>query len=168
MTNPTLQIIIGATRPGRIGPVIAQWFYGIAVAHGGFTVELVDLVDVDLPLLDEPDNPARGGRYHHDHTKAWSALVSRGDAFVFVVPEYNNGYNSATKNAIDYLYPEWSDKAVGMVSYGGNVGAGTRAVQALKQVLPGSQSFSGPRVGQHSVRLYLVRRRPQFSARERS
>ena len=138
---PTLQIIIGATRPGRIGPVIAAWFHTIAVAHGNFRVELVDLVDVGLPLLDEPENPARGGSYQHDHTKAWSELIGRGDAFVFVVPEYNNGYNAATKNAIDFLYHEWSDKAVGMVSYGGNVGAGTRAVQALKQVFLAVKSF---------------------------
>lgn len=134
MALPTLQIIIGATRPGRVGPTIARWFESVAVAHGGFTVEVVDLFDMALPLLDEPENPARGGRYHHAHTIEWSAVISRGDAFVFIVPEYNNGYNSATKNAIDFLYHEWSDKAVGIVSYGGNVGAGTRAVQSLKQV----------------------------------
>ena len=131
---PTLQIIVGATRPGRIGPSIAAWFHDVAVRHGGFEVELVDLVDQQLPLLDEPENPARGGQYQHAHTKAWSATVHRGDAYVFVVPEYNNGYNAATKNAIDFLYHEWRDKPVGMVSYGGNVGAGTRAVQGLKQV----------------------------------
>lgn len=134
VARPTLHVVIGATRPGRLGPTIARWFTGIAEQHGGFRVELVDLAEVALPLLDEPENPARGGAYHHDHTKAWSATVQRADTFVFVVPEYNNGYNAATKNAIDYLYHEWRDKTVGMVSYGGNVGAGTRAVQALKQV----------------------------------
>lgn len=51
-----------------------------------------------------------------------------------VIPEYNYGYNSATKNAIDYLHNEWAYKALGFVSYGG-VAAGTRAVQALKQVV---------------------------------
>ena len=134
MSRPVLQVIIGATRPGRIGPTIAEWFSAIAERHGGFDIELVDLAEVALPLLDEPENPARGGTYHHDHSKAWSETVKRADAFVFVVPEYNNGYNAATKNAIDYLYHEWRDKAVGIVSYGGNVGAGTRAAQALKQV----------------------------------
>ena len=141
MADPTLQVIIGATRPGRIGPVIARWFSAIAVAHGGFSVELIDLVDVGLPMLDEPENPARGGTYHHDHTRAWSETVTRGDAFVFVVPEYNNSYNAATKNAIDFLYREWADKAVGMVSYGGNIGAGTRAVQALKPVFLSVRAF---------------------------
>lgn len=134
MPQPVLQVIIGATRPGRLGPTIARWFTDIAESHGGFDVELVDLAEVGLPLLDEPENPARGGAYHHDHSKAWSATVQRADSFVFVVPEYNNGYNAATKNAIDYLYHEWRDKAVAIVSYGGNVGAGTRAAQALKQV----------------------------------
>lgn len=134
MSQPALQVIIGATRPGRVGPKIAAWFYDVATRHGGFDVELVDLADVGLPLLDEPENPARGGTYFHPHTKAWSATVKRADCLVFVVPEYNNSFNAATKNAIDYLYQEWRDKPVGMVSYGGNVGAGTRAVQALKHV----------------------------------
>lgn len=134
MPLSTLQVIIGATRPGRVGPTIATWFRDIAVRRGGFEVELVDLAEVGLPLLDEPENPARGGSYRNEHTRAWSATVQRADSLVFVVPEYNNGYNAATKNAIDYLYREWRDKPVGMVSYGGNVGAGTRAVQALKPV----------------------------------
>ncbi|HEY0933599.1 MAG TPA: NAD(P)H-dependent oxidoreductase [Trebonia sp.] len=134
MPPSTLQVIIGATRPGRVGPGIAAWFHDIAARHGGFDVELVDLAEVGLPLLDEPENPARGGSYRHEHTKAWSATVQRAGSFVFVVPEYNNSYNAATKNAIDYLYHEWRDKPVGMVSYGGNIGAGTRAVQALKPV----------------------------------
>lgn len=134
MPQPVLQVIIGATRPGRLGPTIARWFTDIAQSHGGFDVELVDLAEVGLPLLDEPENPARGGAYYHDHSKTWSATVQRADSFVFVVPEYNNSFNAATKNAIDYLYHEWRDKAVGIVSYGGNVGAGTRAAQALKHV----------------------------------
>ncbi len=135
MSRSTLQLIIGATRPGRLGPAIATWFTDIAIRHGGFDIEVVDLADVGLPLLDEPVNPAMGEAHLHDHSKAWSATIQRGDCFVFVLPEYNNSFNAATKNAIDYLYHEWRDKPVGLVSYGGNVGAGTRAVQALKQVL---------------------------------
>lgn len=128
----TLQVIIGSTRPGRVGLPVASWFAGRA-ASSAFDVEVVDLAEVALPLLDEPHHP-RLGRYEHEHTRAWSATVRRGDAYVFVVPEYNYGYNAATKNAIDYLHAEWKNKPVGFVSYGG-VAAGTRAVQALKQVV---------------------------------
>ncbi|KXX55881.1 NADPH-dependent FMN reductase [Rhodococcus sp. LB1] len=131
MSSPTLQVIIGSTRPVRAGAAVAAWFADVARADSGFTVETVDLTEVGLPLLDEPGRPMLG-RYVHQHTRDWSATISRGDAFV-VVPEYNHGYNAATKNAIDYLWAEWRDKPVGFVSYGG-LAAGTRAVQGLRQV----------------------------------
>jgi NAD(P)H-dependent FMN reductase len=133
MSKPTLQIIIASTRPGRVGPSVAAWIYERAVAHGGFDVELVDLAEVNLPMFDEPKHP-RFGEYVHQHTKDWSATISRAEAFIFVIPEYNYGFNAAIKNALDYLNREWRGKAVGFVSYGG-VAAGTRAVQMLKQVV---------------------------------
>lgn len=133
MTNPVLQIIIASTRPGRVGPSVASWIHERAIAHGGFDVELVDLAEVNLPMFDEPKHP-RLRQYVHQHTKDWSATIKRADAFIFVVPEYNYGFNAAIKNAIDYLNAEWQHKPVGFVSYGG-VAAGTRAVQMLKQVI---------------------------------
>lgn len=133
MTKPTLQIIIGSTRPGRVGPAVASWFYDCAVKPGTFDVELIDLAEVNLPMFNEPKHP-RFGEYTHQHTKDWSATIRRGDAYVFVLPEYNYAFNAALKNAIDYLHTEWQYKPVGFVSYGG-VAAGTRAVQMLKQVV---------------------------------
>jgi NAD(P)H-dependent FMN reductase len=129
----TLKIIIGSTRPGRAGGPVGEWFHQLAVRHASFGTELVDLAKVGLPLLDEPENP-RHGRYAHEHTKRWSQTVAAGDAFVFVVPEYNHGYNAATKNALDYLHEEWRNKPVGFVSYGG-IAAGTRSVQMLIPVV---------------------------------
>lgn len=133
MAQPRLQIIIGSTRPGRRGAAVGRWFHDIAVRHGGFDVELVDLAEVDLPLLDEPEPPGRG-RYSHDHTRRWSKTVSAGRAYVLVVPEYNHSYNAATKNALDFLDREWRDKPVGFVGYGG-IAAGARAIQALIPVV---------------------------------
>ena len=133
MARPLLQVLIASTRPGRIGPAFAAWFVARAEQHGGFEVEVVDLAEVALPFMDERHHP-RLAKYEHEHTKAWSATVSRADAFVFVTPEYNYGYNAVLKNAIDYLHKEWADKPLGFVSYGG-VAAGTRSVQQLKQVV---------------------------------
>jgi len=127
---PHLQIVIASTRPSRKGPAVALWFEQIARTHGGFDVEMVDLAEVDLPLIDEPEHP-RLRKYHHEHTKAWSARVSRADAFVFVTPEYNFSIAPALVNAIDYLVHEWAYKPVGYVSYGG-VSGGLRAVQMSK------------------------------------
>ncbi|MFJ4621040.1 NADPH-dependent FMN reductase [Streptomyces sp. NPDC088812] len=130
---PRLMIVAGSTRPGRAGLPITRWFGERARAHGGFDVTVVDLAEIALPLLDEPDIP-RIRRYTRPHTKEWSATVEAADAVVFVTPEYNFGYPAALKNAIDYLHQEWHHKPVGFVSYGG-VAAGTRAVQQLKQVV---------------------------------
>lgn len=131
---PLLTTVVASTRPGRVGPAFGAWFADRARAHGAFEVEEVDLAEVGLPFLDEPEHP-RARRYVHDHTKAWSATVSRADALVFVTPEYNHGYNAVLKNAVDFLHHEWADKAAGFVSYSGGVAAGTRAVQQLKPVL---------------------------------
>ena len=133
MAKPVLRIIIGSTRPGRVGPSVAAWIAERAREHGGFDVQVTDLAELNLPLLDEPNHP-RLRQYTKQHTKNWSELVDASDAFVFVTPEYNYGFNAALKNAIDYLHNEWVNKAAGIVSYGG-VAAGTRATQMLKQVL---------------------------------
>jgi NAD(P)H-dependent FMN reductase len=129
-----VEIIIASTRPGRVGPTVARWIDESARTHGGFEeIELVDLAEVNLPFMNEPHHP-RLGQYTHQHTRDWSAKVAEADAFVFVMPEYNYGFNAELKNAIDYLHSEWQYKPVGLVSYGG-VAAGARAAQMIKQVV---------------------------------
>jgi NAD(P)H-dependent FMN reductase len=133
VAKPVLQVIIGSTRPGRVGSAVADWIIDRARARGDFEVEVADLAVLNLPIFDEPNHP-RLRQYVNQHTKDWSEIVERSDAFVFVIPEYNYGFNAATKNAIDYLNQEWQNKPAGIVSYGG-VAAGTRAAQMLKQVM---------------------------------
>lgn len=133
MAQPHLQIIVGSTRPGRMGGAVGTWFHELAVRHDRFDVELINLFDVDLPLLDEP-RPAGRGPYTETHTQQWSRTISAGSGYVFVVPEYNHGYNAATKNVLDFLNEEWRHKPVGFVGYGGSAG-GVRAVQALTPVV---------------------------------
>jgi NAD(P)H-dependent FMN reductase len=130
---PRLQIFTVSTRPGRKGPLVTAWFEEQARAHGRFDVELVDLADVNLPLMDEPEHP-RLRRYQHEHTRAWSASVEKADAFVFVTPEYNFSTPPPLLNALDYLVHEWAYKPAGFVSYGG-VSGGLRATQMTKLVL---------------------------------
>jgi NAD(P)H-dependent FMN reductase len=131
--KPLLQIVIASTRPGRVGLPVATWFTEVAHGHRGFAVEVVDLAEVALPMLDEPNHP-RLAQYTHEHTKQWSRTISRADAFVMVTPEYNFGINAALKNALDYLFHEWSYKPVGFVTYG-QISAGTRALQMTKQIV---------------------------------
>jgi len=128
-----LNIIIGSTRPGRVGPTLAAWFDAFAREHGKFEPVLVDLADFALPVYDEPKHP-RLQEYMHDHTKAWAASVAAGDAYVFVSPEYNYFAPPALVNAIQYLSREWAYKPAGILSYGG-ISGGLRAAQALKPLL---------------------------------
>lgn len=124
-------IILGSTRPGRNGEQVARWVLDQAATRTDASFELVDLAEVALPLLDEPFPPAMG-RYQHDHTKRWSETVASFDGFVIVTPEYNHSIPAVLKNALDYLYTEWNDKAVGFVSYGS--AGGTRAAEHLRAI----------------------------------
>lgn len=128
-----LQIIICSTRPGRIGPSVAKWFFDFAKRHPRFESELVDLKDYNLPLYDEPAHP-RLQEYTNEHTKRWSRTVAAADAYVFVTPEYNYCPPPAFVNALNYVYVEWNYKPCGFVSYGG-VSGGMRAVQMEKQLV---------------------------------
>lgn len=128
-----IAVILGSTRPGRRGDQIAAWALKAARAHGGADYELIDLADYELGNLDEPGNPTLQ-QYSHEHTRTWGALIDSFDGYVFVVPEYNHSYPGALKNALDYVYREWNDKAAGIISYGGWV-AGARAAEALRLVL---------------------------------
>ncbi len=128
-----LKVIIASTRPGRGGKAVGDWFYSIAESHAAFYTELLDLAELNLPFLDEPEHP-RLQRYTLPHTKAWSETIAAGDAFIFIMPEYNYGYPAPLKNALDMLSVEWANKPCSFVSYGGIAG-GTRAVQQLKQVV---------------------------------
>jgi NAD(P)H-dependent FMN reductase len=125
-------IIIGSTRPGRKAEAVARWVHEHARKRTDAEFELVDIKDFNLPLLDEPVPPAMG-QYTQPHTKAWAAKIQTFDAFIFVTPEYNHGTSGALKNAIDFLYREWNNKAAGFVSYGS--AGGTRAVEQLRLVM---------------------------------
>jgi NAD(P)H-dependent FMN reductase len=125
-------IILGSTRPGRNGEAVARWVLELAQKRTDAEFELIDLKDFNLPHLDEAIPPSLG-QYANDHTKAWAATIARFDGFVFVTPEYNHSTSGALKNAIDFLYAEWNNKAAGFVSYGALGGA--RAVEHLRLIM---------------------------------
>ena len=132
-----IAIIVGSTRPGRKGDAIARWAYEIARRRTDADFALLDIASFDLPLLDEPVPPMSSDQYTHQHTRAWSAAIASFDGYVFVTPEYNHGTSGALKNAIDFLYSEWTDKAAGFIGYGFTMGA--RAIESLRLVLASLQ-----------------------------
>ncbi len=127
-----IAIIVGSTRPGRKGEAVAKWAYEIAQTRTDADFELVDIKDFNLPLLDEPMPPIMG-QYTHDHSKRWSEKIASFNGYVFVTPEYNHATSGALKNAIDFLYAEWVNKAAGFIGYGGASGA--RAVENLRLIM---------------------------------
>jgi NAD(P)H-dependent FMN reductase len=127
-----IAIILGSTRPGRNGEAVARWVLEQARTRTDAEFELVDLRDHPLPHLDE-EVPASMGMYSQPHTKEWATTIAAYDGFVFVTPEYNHGTTGVLKNALDYLYSEWNNKAAGFVSYGS--AGGVRAVEHLRLIV---------------------------------
>jgi NAD(P)H-dependent FMN reductase len=125
-------IIVGSTRPGRKASAVADWVHSILKSRKDAEFEIVDIANYNLPLLDEPVPPSLH-QYSKVHTKTWSAKIASLDAFIFVTPEYNHATSAALKNAIDFLFYEWNNKAAGFVSYGG--AGGVRAVENLRLVM---------------------------------
>ncbi|MEV4510253.1 NAD(P)H-dependent oxidoreductase [Dactylosporangium sp. NPDC049525] len=126
-----IAIIVGSVRPGRYSRRVADWVYETAARRDDAEFEIVDLADHPLPHLDEPV-AASAGQYANEHTRAWSWVIDGFDGYVFVTPEYNHSTTGVLKNAIDYLYAEWNNKAAGFVGYG-VVGA-ARAVEHLRLI----------------------------------
>jgi NAD(P)H-dependent FMN reductase len=131
MPDLKIAIILGSTRPGRNGKAVADWVTEKAAARTAAQYELVDLADHPLPHIDEALPPTLG-QYAGEHTKAWAAKIGSYDGFIFVTPEYNHSTSGVLKNAIDYLYAEWNNKAAAFVSYG-SVG-GARAIEHLRAI----------------------------------
>jgi NAD(P)H-dependent FMN reductase len=131
MAEMKIAIILGSTRPGRNGAGVADWVLEKSRARTEAQYELVDLADHPLPHMDEPMPPSLG-QYAGEHTKEWAQKIGAYDGYVFVTPEYNHSTSGVLKNAIDYLYGEWNNKAAAFVSYG-SVG-GARAIEHLRAI----------------------------------
>ena len=129
-----IAVVVGSTRPTRICPGIARWVMQVVQEDSPLRYELVDLAEVGLPFLDEPLKAALQ-QYEHEHTRAWSRTVSSFDGFIFVFPQYNWGYPAPLKNALDYLFVEWSDKPASFVTYGTR--GGSKAAGQFHVILQG-------------------------------
>jgi NAD(P)H-dependent FMN reductase len=114
-------ILIGSVRPNRRSVQVAKWLQSQLTQVGGVQYDLIDLKDINLPMMNEPNIPFTG-IYTHETTKQWSQLIQGYDGFIFLFPQYNGGYPAVIKNAIDYLAKEWANKPVSLVTFGGHGG----------------------------------------------
>src|SRR3989344_1567165 len=134
MTNNTplnIKVIAGSTREGRFSDKAAVWIAEEISKQEGVAVEVLDLRDYDMPFFNEPMSPSfKQEPYKNEAVARFTKKIEEGDAFVMVTPEYNHGTSGVLKNALDCVYPEWNNKPVAFVSYGGVCGA--RAVEQLR------------------------------------
>lgn len=160
-----LKIISSTVRPGRKGPIIAAWIKELAEATGNFNAEVLDLGEINLPLMNEPGHPTMR-QYEHDHTKQWSAKIDEADAFIFITAEYDYSYPASLKNALEYLVHEWAYKPAGLVGYSAGPFAGVRAISNLKpdllpkKIVPLAELVTIPNLGQ------LIDEEGQFTPNE--
>lgn len=128
MTPPRIGIILGSIREGRIGESVAQWVLEQAKQRDDATFELVDLAEYAVPLLTSATVPGAANKQYDDpNVTQWGATIDELDGYIFVTAEYNHSVPGAFKNAFDSLGSEWSNKALGLVSYGAD--GGVRAVE---------------------------------------
>ncbi|HWV25052.1 MAG TPA: NAD(P)H-dependent oxidoreductase [Thermomicrobiales bacterium] len=118
-----LAIVVGSTREGRFGHIVANWFARHARNHAGFDVDVIDIATMHFPV----------DMSRNADVEDFSARIDAADAIVVLSPEYNHSYSGPLKTAIDSLKEEWKAKPVGFVAYGGMSG-GLRAVEALRVV----------------------------------
>jgi NAD(P)H-dependent FMN reductase len=129
-----IQIILGSTRPNRVGERVAKWVTAAAKNQPGFQVELVDLADYDLPHFDEPISPKYNpDRQPHPAVKRLLAKVGEAEGYVIVTPEYNHSIPGVLKDALDFMDWQLDKKAVAIVGYG-SVG-GARSAEHLRHIV---------------------------------
>ncbi|CAJ2507315.1 Uu.00g085010.m01.CDS01 [Anthostomella pinea] len=141
MASKSVALITMSTRGVRVGPNVAAFVNTVVekpLGEANITVSPVDLGKFNLPVYNESVIPAmvpEKAQFQYEHSKAWSAEISKHDGYILVIPEYNYGVAGGTKNAIDYLVNEWKGKPVVIVSYG--VQGGTKANEQVKDCLTG-------------------------------
>lgn len=105
---------------------MAQFVFEQAKKRESVETELIDIRRLPLKLDD-------AGEQMKD--PAFSSTVTRADALVLVVPEYNHGYPGLLKHALDMNLEEYIHKAVGICSVSAGPFGGARMIENFLPVL---------------------------------
>jgi len=136
-----IPVILGSVREGRKSYFPAKLFVEKLVA-AGCSSDLVDFKELPLPFLDAPLEPSKYNKqYPHANVQTWSGIADKADAFMIVTPEYNHGYPGVLKNALDWLYPEFAHKPVGLVGVSSGLVGGARVIEQLRPVIENFSMF---------------------------
>lgn len=130
-----LGVILASVREGRRGEAFASWILSLIAARPDARAVLLDLKEWALPHYAHRDTPVVAEKSYEPESLAgrWRTKIASLDGFVVVTPEYNHGYPSSLKGALDHVYASWNQKPIAFVSYGG-FAAGARSVEQLRLV----------------------------------
>jgi NAD(P)H-dependent FMN reductase len=139
-----ITILSASTRLNRLSHRVAQALEKQITAQGIHTAEILDLAEYNFPVLEEVlarhPNPPAGLQDFADR-------VRQSDAHIFVSPEYNGGFTSALKNAVDYLKDkEFGRKAIGIATVSSGMLGGIRAALAMQQLVLGIGAYPIPQM----------------------
>jgi NAD(P)H-dependent FMN reductase len=121
-----IPVILGTARKGRASESVARFVHAEVERREGVETELIDIRDLKLATDDEGESIKDAG---------FSERMSRADALVVVVPEYNHGYPGLLKHALDTNLKEYIHKAVGLCGVSAGGFGGARVVQGLLPVM---------------------------------
>ncbi|MDB5184845.1 MAG: NADPH-dependent reductase [Candidatus Saccharibacteria bacterium] len=139
-----VQIIVGATRQGRVSDRLAPWIIKQAKETlPSAEFEVVDMVDYPLPFFDEAISPQYNpDRQPTPEVAKFLSKIAEGDAYIVVTPEYNRTYPAVLKNAFDTLDFQMKQKPVALVAHGSTGGA--QSVAHFRSLIPAVQAISTP------------------------
>ncbi len=102
---------------------------GKRLEEKGHTVHLLDVRDLNFPLLERVYDPAAplSGKMQEV-----SAAIAQSDGLVIVSPEHNGSYSGALKNTMDYFYKEYFRKPFGIVAVSAGMLGGINAAKSLQ------------------------------------
>ncbi|NCU30441.1 NADPH-dependent oxidoreductase [Candidatus Saccharibacteria bacterium] len=117
-------ILTGSARPNSVSTQVAKLVETELQKREGVTPDVVEVAELNLPFYNATISPSAEDYVATDeNVKAWSDMVTGADAVVWVMPEYNHSISAIQKNAIDWLYKEWTNKPLAIVAYGWYEGA---------------------------------------------
>jgi len=121
-----LPVILGTPRRGRMSAHVARFVMGEIEKRAGVTTELIDVLDVPLPV---------DGAGTEIQDPVFAARMEAADGLVLVTPEYNHGVPGLLKHLLDTCLAEYIHKPAGIVAVSAGPWGGTRVVESFLPVL---------------------------------
>ena len=121
-----IPVILGTSRQGRQSEKVAKFVLEQTRQRPQVETELIDIRQIRTKA-DDAGEPLKDPQF--------SALMTRADGLIIVVPEYNHGYPGLLKHILDTCLKEYIHKAVGLCGVSAGAFGGSRVIQNLLPVM---------------------------------